>query len=90
LLLLVFTVVLLGLSCLITDCCFFLGFIIACSTLTFLLLTKFDVDTGENGRFCGGEWRTIGSGGGGIDSSSTSLSSLALLFVDIAVLSLIF
>jgi hypothetical protein len=55
LLLLVFTVVLLELSCLITDCCFFLGFIIACSTLTFLLLTKFDVDTGENGRFCGGE-----------------------------------
>ncbi len=89
--LILFTVVLLGFSFLITGCCFFFGLISDCSTLIFLLLAKFTIGIGENGRFCGGEWRAIGSGGGGgIGSSSAPLSSLSLLFVDIELLSLIF
>ena len=87
LLVVLFTVILIGFSFLITDCgccCFFFGLIIACSTLTFLLAAGF---TGENGRFCTGEWRIVGSGGGGggggICSSSTSLSSPSLLFLPV-------
>jgi len=85
-----FTVNLLEFSFLITACCFFFGLINDCSTLGFLILAEFTVGIGENGRFCGGEWRTVGSGGGGIASSSSSLSSLSLLFVGIGLLSLIF
>ncbi len=88
-----FTVVLLEFSFLITDCCFFFGFIIDCSTLTFLILAGLTIGTGENGRFCGGEWRTIGSDGsgtGGFNTSSVSLSPLSSLFADSELLSLIF
>jgi len=57
--LILFTVVLLGFSFLITGCCccccFFFGLISDCSTLIFLLLAEFTIGIGENGRFCGGE-----------------------------------
>ncbi|CAF4594521.1 unnamed protein product, partial [Rotaria magnacalcarata] len=47
------------------------------------------VGAGENGRFCGGEGRETGSGGGvEVCSSSASLSPLSLF--DIGPVSLIF
>lgn len=58
-----FTVVLLEGSFLITGCvAFFFVLTIDGSTFTFFV---FDDGTGENGRFCGGggEWRTMGSDG---------------------------
>jgi len=59
LILILFTVVLLGFSFLITGCCgccFFFGLISDCSTLIFLLLfAEFTAGIGENARFCGGE-----------------------------------